>query len=114
MLARGAGLGVAMLAYAPLLDSPTLTLLKYEHYIFRKSALIALVAERFGSAGEPRARGADPRLGRLAAWTSMNPKAFVRRVTPGDHKEKLKPETIARLNEILAPTLELFDYPVEA
>ena len=102
-----------MLAYAPLLDSPTLTLLKYEHYIFRKSALIALVAERFGWRASPEL------VARILAWADSrpdveDPKAFVRRVTPGDHKEKLKPETIARLNEILAPTLELFDYPVEA
>ncbi len=33
-----------------------------------------------------------------------------RQVTPGDHKRKLKPETIVRLNDILGPVLREFDY----
>jgi len=33
-----------------------------------------------------------------------------RQITPGDHKRKLKPETISQLNEILSKELQRFDY----
>lgn len=36
--------------------------------------------------------------------------AHVRRVTPGDHRNKLQPETIEKLNEIFAPILTRFNY----
>ncbi|THD76934.1 hypothetical protein E7681_03575 [Thalassobius vesicularis] len=36
-----------------------------------------------------------------------------RQVTPGDHRRKLKPETIARINAVLAPGLQAFCYPVQ-
>jgi len=35
-----------------------------------------------------------------------------RQVSPGDHRRKLKPETIAQMNEVLAPTMRVFDYSV--
>lgn len=34
----------------------------------------------------------------------------VRKVTPGDHREKLSPECIAKLNEILADVLKRYNY----
>jgi len=34
----------------------------------------------------------------------------IRKVTPGDHREKLTPETIAELNELFAPILERYGY----
>jgi len=33
-----------------------------------------------------------------------------RKVTPGDHREKLRPETIVRLNEIFAPVFRKLGY----
>ncbi|MEP6967906.1 MAG: hypothetical protein ABI906_07480 [Pseudomonadota bacterium] len=39
-----------------------------------------------------------------------DPQAHVRRVTPGDHREKLQASTIARLDDRLAPLLERFGY----
>lgn len=36
--------------------------------------------------------------------------AHVRRVTPGDHRNKLRPKTIEKLNELFAPILERFNY----
>lgn len=38
------------------------------------------------------------------------PDKHVRRVTPGDHREKLQPATIARLNEAFGDVLERFGY----
>lgn len=37
----------------------------------------------------------------------------VRHVTPGDHKNKLKPSTIAQLNEIFANTLKTLSYDID-
>lgn len=47
----------------------------------------------------------------------MKPKAediyrHIRKGRPGDHREKLKPDTIAFLNEKFAPFLERFQYPL--
>ena len=46
--------------------------------------------------------------------TVENKAAHVRKATPGDHLEKLKPETIERLNAIFAEELAYFDYPEKA
>jgi hypothetical protein len=35
-----------------------------------------------------------------------------RQITPGDHRRKLQPETIDRLNEIFSEILETLDYPL--
>ena len=42
--------------------------------------------------------------------TAEKPGAHVRRAHPGDHREKLHPETIGALNRDLAGILERFDY----
>jgi hypothetical protein len=34
-----------------------------------------------------------------------------RQVTPGDHRDKLKPETISRLNGVFREALEALRYP---
>ena len=43
-----------------------------------------------------------------------NLKSHTRKKLPGDHKEKLKPETIAYLDELFAPELNRFGYMSEA
>ncbi|MDJ0630799.1 MAG: sulfotransferase domain-containing protein [Rhodobacter sp.] len=42
--------------------------------------------------------------------TAESKRQHIRRVTPGDHRDKLKPETIARLDEIFAPVLTRYGY----
>ena len=37
-------------------------------------------------------------------------KRFVRRVIPGDHRNKLTPETIRKLNNQMREVLHVFDY----
>ncbi len=37
-----------------------------------------------------------------------------RKGTPGDHKEKLQPETVQKLDGILEPALKYFGYPLES
>jgi hypothetical protein len=41
---------------------------------------------------------------------SEDQKRFVRRVIPGDHRNKLQPETIKRLNNQLRESMFHFDY----
>jgi hypothetical protein len=104
----GAMLRTAM-AYEEFIDSPSLTILRYEDYIFDKSGLMDVIVDRFGWQLEAQVR--EDILG----WADVrpveeDPTLFIRRVTPGDHIEKLKPETIEQLNETLAPALEMFGY----
>lgn len=97
------------MGYQAIVDSPSVTVLRYEDYIFEKAALMDVIAERFGWQ-------ADDQVKRdILEWadvrpTEEDPTVFVRRVTPGDHLEKLRPETIEKLNEMLGSALELFGY----
>ncbi len=98
------------LAYEAIIGSPSVTLLRYEDYIFDKGALMTVMAERFGWHIDDRL------IGLILEWadvrpTEEDPTMFVRRVTPGDHVEKLQPETVEWLTEKLRPALDLFGYP---
>jgi hypothetical protein len=106
---RAGGMRGAMLAYAPICEWPTLTVVKYEDYVFRKDELLDLLADRFGLQAPELLKE------KILAWADVrptveDPTSFIRKVTPGDHVEKLRPETIATLNETLAPALEQFGY----
>jgi hypothetical protein len=39
-----------------------------------------------------------------------DPSAHIRKVTPGDYKQKLKPETIAQLNDFFQDILSRYQY----
>jgi hypothetical protein len=87
--------------------------LKYEDYIFDKPGLVRAICEHF------EITLSDEAVASIAKKTDLqpkveNPRAFVRKVTPGDHKEKLTSDTVSRLNEALAPVLESFGYLEEA
>ncbi len=91
------------------LEAPGTVLVKYEDYIFRKRELVRLLAEMFNLAVS------TAELEEMMGWADQrpaaeDPRAFVRKVTPGDHREKLRPETIAQLDEMLAPAMELYGY----
>jgi hypothetical protein len=82
---------------------------KYEDYIFEKPDLIRLIASEFDM------QVGDAQIESIMAWADVRPQTevptkFVRRVTPGDHREKLRPDTITKLNEILKPAMEAFCY----
>jgi len=49
-----------------------------------------------------------------AKKTKENIRSHRRQVTPGDHRRKLKPDTIAELNDILAEVMDYFGYRQEA
>ena len=101
----------SLLQYKPLLESPTLKVLRYEDYIFNKADLIRAICSHFGL--QCSSALTEITLG----WADVRPEkedpaAFIRKVTPGDHREKLRPATIADLNSKLGPVLELYGYPL--
>lgn len=98
-----------MLAFAPLLDDPECLVLRYEEVVLRKPGMFAALLGHFGWHLAPGA------LERLLAQVdrvpdSEDPTRFVRRVVPGDHREKLAPDTIARLEDALAACMDRFGY----
>ena len=106
---RARMMGRTMLEYAPVLGDPNLLLLKYEDIIFDKRKMITDVIDHFDWRIQP------PQVDAILGWVDVkpdeeNPKQFIRRVTPGDHADKLKPETIGQLNQDLDKTLKTFGY----
>ena len=77
---------------------------RYEDVIFDKLRWMHEMLDHLGL------RLPDRAIARIVDRQDIRPASediqqHVRKVTPGDHREKLKPETIARLNEILADML---------
>jgi tetratricopeptide (TPR) repeat protein/lipopolysaccharide biosynthesis glycosyltransferase len=100
------------LSYLGVARRPETMVVRYEDYIFRKPELVRLIARQFGLTVE------DAQIDEMMIWADLrpateDPSAFVRRVTPGDHRNKLRPETIAALDELLQPAMEAFGYPLE-
>lgn len=89
-----------------------LLLHRYEDIIFDKARFLTEVCAHLGIDTERHravildvAQAVDERP------AEEDPYKHVRRVTPGDHREKLRPETIERLNEIVGPILDQYGYP---
>jgi hypothetical protein len=83
--------------------------LKYEDWIFDKYGLAKQLCAHLNLAAT------DEQLRRVASMTDIrpaaeNPRSFVRKVTPGDYREKLTPETISELNSRLKEVLVAFGY----
>jgi hypothetical protein len=110
---RGRSLLSAYLGYVNQLDSASMRVVKYEDYIFKKPDLIRLIASDFDMHVD------DAQIATIMAWADIRPEtepppACGRRVTPGDHREKLRPETIAKLNTIMKPAMDAFGYDPDA
>lgn len=87
----------------------TVRVFRYEDVIFEKRAWVdELCAELGWDVPDDLRREAADRYDKRPA--RENAAAHIRRVTPGDHREKLKPETIARLNEVFATALDRYGY----
>jgi hypothetical protein len=109
VLNEAASLDRAFMAYAEVLRSPMTLTLRYEEHVFQKKRMIAKIARHFGLPLAPEA------VERLLAKVDIVPagedmRKFVRAVIPGDHRRKLRPETIDRLDQILRESLALYDY----
>lgn len=109
VLAQARQLNRTIDAYRPLLDDPNLKLFRYEEVIFDKARWIADMAAHFGW------EAPDALVARILAKQDIvpaveQPTAFVRKVTPGDHREKLSPAGLERLNGLLSPTWAQLGY----
>jgi len=98
-----------MLLFRDALALPNVEIVTYEDLILDKPRLIGLLARRFGM------QVSQAETAAILGWadkipTVEDPRAFVRRVRPGDHREKLDTATIARLNVVLRPAMSLFGY----
>ena len=95
--------------YGSRLSGANLLLRRYEDIIYEKGRYLAEVCDHLGMAiPRPKIARVAERLDERPA--TEDPYKHVRRVTPGDHREKLKPETIERLNTMLAPVLDRYGY----
>jgi len=113
VLERAGEMARTITEFAAIAKASTTLLLKYEDYIFNKRQLICKIAQHFGwtvdeSATVDMLRWADIRP------ETEDPRAFIRKVTPGDHREKLQPATIVRLNTVLLRAMRLLDYPTDS
>lgn len=84
-------------------------LYRYEDVIFDKQAWAADMLDYLGLSLPER------RVAKIVERNDIlprdeDPRAHIRRVTPGDHREKLQASTIARLDDGLAPLLERLGY----
>jgi hypothetical protein len=83
---------------------------RYEDVILDKRPWLAGMAEHFGwHTGSPAF------VNGMMGWADRVPTEeqsheFIRRVVPGDHRNKLRPAVIQQLNVILRPAMELFGY----
>jgi hypothetical protein len=102
-------MAATMLQFAPLLSDPLLKLFRYEDVIFEKRRLLESISSHFGWASNA------PAISQILAWADVvpseeRPTEFIRRVHPGDHRNKLSQPAIGELNTILAETLKTFGY----
>lgn len=96
-------------AYKTALDSKRTLLRRYEDIFFRKARFLADIFRHFGIdipeevtrevARKFDVRPAQERVGQ-----------HIRKGTPGDHREKLQPETIEQLNKLFGPVCRDFGY----
>jgi hypothetical protein len=94
-----------------LLGKPNVTWVKYEEMVSDYRGWLTKFIQPFAIRDE---RGVIERLVAQSAEffpkRSQDAMSHVRHVAPGDHRAKLKPETIARLNEIYADVLAALGY----
>lgn len=112
VLARAKELDRTIDGYAPLLDDPALRLFRYEEVIFDKAAWIRAMLDHLGW------RAPAPLIARLVERHDIRPDEerpteFIRKVAPGDHRDKLAAATIATLNARLSPTWRRLGYGLD-
>jgi hypothetical protein len=109
VLSMAPNLNRTILGYSSVCKDATTLLLKYEDVILDKRGLIGKICTHFGW------NFTEQLVTNILGWADVIPssedkKAFVRKVVPGDHKEKLSKKTISRLNKILKPAMDLVGY----
>ncbi|HEX3430347.1 MAG TPA: sulfotransferase domain-containing protein [Rhizomicrobium sp.] len=95
--------------YLPLIDDPTVRVIRYENRIMNKRALIDEICAFFSWSVS------EVNVGHILGWSDIIPDAerpteFIRRVRPGDYVEKLAPETIRELDVLFQEELSRLGY----
>lgn len=95
--------------YNKLLDGHAVQLYRYEDVIFKKREWIHDIAAKIGVQLSGEA------VEEILSWADVrpsteDPKQFVRKVTPGDYKEKISSAGIAQMNKELAPVVRQYGY----
>jgi hypothetical protein len=109
VIKQARALGNTLERYGPLLTDPNCLVLRYEDYVFQKRRLVHKVLKHFGWTLAPG------QVDTLMEMVDQVPQTedkmrFVRKAIPGDHREKLQPETLRRLNNLLKSVLSQYDY----
>lgn len=99
--------------YRRLLGVPNLRVIRYEDVIFDKPGWCRTIAAHFGM------EAPQGLIDAIMTWADIrpdaeNPQAFVRRVTPGDHLDKLSRPAIDRVNKRLNDIWRKFGYELPA
>lgn len=94
------------------IENDLLKVFKYEDIVFKKSAWIRDILEFL------ELRLESNKIDEIARRHDIFPKveqpdSHIRKVIPGDHRHKLKPDTIYALNQVFAPVLTKYGYAVE-
>ena len=100
----------AFLEYAGAASDPLTRIYHYEDVILDKRPWLRSMAEHFGWDG-----GSPGFVDGMMGWADKVPaaeqsRAFIRRVVPGDHRNKLSASVITQLDTVLRPAMELFGY----
>lgn len=95
--------------FLPCLSDPSVRIFRYEDYILNKGALLEEASSHFGWEISDELRDA------ILGWADVvpdveDPKKFVRRVIPGDHKNKMPIDLIDRVNAEMAEIMDAFGY----
>jgi hypothetical protein len=98
-----------LLAYKPLVESGDIKVFKYEDIFYNKPRFLEDIFKHF-EIGVDKAIINEVAEKHDIVPVSEDPGKHIRKGVPGDHKDKLKPKTIARLGEVLSEPAELFDY----
>lgn len=111
-LENAAKLHSTLSKYLQILDLPNLKIYRYEDVVMNKSPWIKSMAD-FLELDLP-----DKLLNRILKRIDIlpeqeQPNEHVRRVIPGDHQNKLKPETIDQLNHTFLDIMKAFNYSID-
>jgi hypothetical protein len=110
VLQREPGFRRNFLAYAARRDLAGMRIWRYEDVLFDKAGFLGQSLAHLNLPVDPaligRVVAAEPPLPQVE-----DPSKHLRKGLPGDHRVKLRPETIASLNDRLAEVLEIYGYP---
>ena len=93
-----------------ILDRPNTVLVRYEDMVANPASWLRAVASVFGFEGPEHSERIGMRLASHLKVDREDHWAHKRRVTPGDHQKKLRPETIGRLTDAFGDVLTRLGY----